>query len=257
MIAVRHIGYLALRDLRALWRQPWFVAITLVQPLIWLLLFGELFKSVADLPGFGDESYIAYLAPGIVVMSALFSSGWSGMATIEEINRGVTDRLLVSPVRRSALIAGRVAQSAVVIVVQSMVMVAIALAVGASFPGGVVGVAVLILLAALLGSALAALSNSLALVTRQEESLIGAVTFLVLPMTFLSTALMRDDLLPGWMQTAADLNPVDWAIEAGRSATAASPDWGLIAGNTALLAALLAVCGALATRAFRSYQASV
>jgi ABC-2 type transport system permease protein len=252
-----HTGYLALRDLRALWRQPWFVAITLVQPLIWLLLFGELFKNVADLPGFGDESYVAYLAPGIVVMSALFSSGWSGMATIEEINRGVTDRLLVSPVRRSALIAGRVVQSAVVIVVQSVVMVAIALAVGASFPGGVLGVVALILLAALLGSAIAALSNSLALVTRQEESLIGAVTFLVLPLTFLSTALMRDDLLPGWMRTAADLNPVDWAIEAGRSATAASPDWGLVAGNAGLLCALLLACAALATRAFRSYQASV
>ena len=252
-----HTVYLALRDLRALWRQPWFVAVTLVQPLIWLLLFGELFKSVGDLPGFGDESYIAYLAPGIVVMSALFSSGWSGMATIEEINRGVTDRLLVSPVRRSALIAGRVVQSAVVIVVQSVVMVGIALAVGASFPGGVLGVIVLILLAALLGSALAALSNALALVTRQEESLIGAVTFLVLPLTFLSTALVNTDLMPGWMRTVADLNPVDWAIEAGRSAVAASPDWGLVAGNVALLTALLVACGALATTAFRSYQRSV
>jgi len=141
--------------------------------------------------------------------------------------------------------------------VQSVIMVAIALAVGASFAGGAAGVVVLVLLAALLGSALAALSNSLALVTRQEESLIGAVTFLVLPLTFLSTALMRKDLLPGWMQTAADLNPVDWAIEAGRSATAASPDWGLVAGHAALLVALLAACGALATRAFRSYQASV
>jgi ABC-2 type transport system permease protein len=59
------------------------------------------------------------------------------------------------------------------------------------------------------------------------------------------------------MQTVAGLNPVDWAIEAGRSAVAADPDWGLIAGNTALLAALLLACGALATQAFRSYQASV
>jgi ABC-2 type transport system permease protein len=254
---MRHTLYLALRDLRALWRQPWFVAVTLVQPLIWLLLFGELFESMADLPGFGGESYIAYLAPGIVVMSALFSSGWSGMATIEDINRGVTDRLLVSPVRRSALIAGRVAQSAVVIVVQSVIMVLIALAVGATFPGGVVGVVVLVLLAAVLGSALAALSNALALVTRQEESLIGAVTFLVLPLTFLSTALVNPELMPGWMRTVADVNPVDWAIEAGRSATAADPDWALVATDVGLLAALLVVCGMLATRAFRSYQASV
>jgi ABC-2 type transport system permease protein len=256
MTVLRHIGYMAMRDLRALWRQPWYIAVTLVQPVIWLLLFGELFKSVADLPGFSG-SYIAYLAPGIVVMSALFSSGWSGMGTIEDIDRGVTDRLLVSPVRRSALIAGRVAQGAVVIVVQSVIMIGLALAVGASFPGGVVGVAVLVLVAALLGAAFGALSNSLALVTRQEESLIGAVTFLVLPLTFLSTALMRDDLLPGWMRTVADFNPVDWAIEAGRSAVAASPDWGLVAGNVALLTALLLACGALATTAFRSYQRSV
>ena len=256
MTVLRHVGYMAARDLRALWRQPWYIAVTLVQPVIWLLLFGELFKGVADLPGFSG-SYIAYLAPGIVVMSALFSSGWSGMGTIEDIDRGVTDRLLVSPVRRSALIAGRVAQGAVVIVIQSVIMVGLALAVGASFPGGVLGVAVLILAAALLGAAFGALSNSLALVTRQEESLIGAVTFLVLPLTFLSTALMSSDLLPGWMRTVAEFNPVDWAIEAGRSAVAADPDWALVAGNMALLTALLVVCAALATRAFRSYQASV
>ena len=256
MTVLRHVGFMAARDLRALWRQPWYIAVTLVQPVIWLLLFGELFKGVADLPGFSG-SYIAYLAPGIVVMSALFSSGWSGMGTIEDIDRGVTDRLLVSPVRRSALIAGRVAQGAVVIVIQSLIMVGLALAVGASFPGGVLGVAVLILVAALLGAAFGALSNSLALVTRQEESLIGAVTFLVLPLTFLSTALMSSDLQPGWMRTVAELNPVDWAIEAGRSAVAADPDWSLIAGNVALLTALLLVCAALATRAFRSYQASV
>ena len=256
MTVLRHIGFMAARDLRALWRQPWYIAVTLVQPVIWLLLFGELFKGVADLPGFSG-SYIAYLAPGIVVMSALFSSGWSGMGTIEDIDRGVTDRLLVSPVRRSALIAGRVAQGAVVIVIQSVIMVGLALAVGASFPGGVVGVAVLVLVAALLGAAFGALSNSLALVTRQEESLIGAVTFLVLPLTFLSTALMSSELLPGWMRTVAEFNPVDWAIEAGRSAVAAEPDWSLIAGNVALLTALLLLCAALATRAFRSYQASV
>jgi ABC-2 type transport system permease protein len=257
MNALRHIGYMTLRDLRALWRQPWYVVATLVQPVIWLLLFGELFKRVADLPGFGDESYIAYLAPGVVIMSALFSSGWNGMATIEEINRGVTDRLLVSPVRRGAIIAGRVAQSAVIIVIQAAIMVGIALLVGATFPGGVIGVLVLILVSALLGACFATLSNSLALMTRQEESLIGAVTLLVLPLTFLSTALMTSDLLPGWMKTVSDVNPVNWAIEAGRSATAASTDWGLVARDAGLLALLLVVCATLAAQAFRSYQRSI
>ena len=79
----------------------------------------------------------------------------------------------------------------------------------------------------------------------------------VLPYGRMSTALMSSDLQPGWMRTVAEFNPVDWAIEAGRSAVAADPDWSLITGNVALLTALLLGCAALATRAFRSYQASV
>jgi ABC-2 type transport system permease protein len=256
MTAIAQTAYLAGRDIRALLRQPWYVAITLIQPLIWLLLFGALFERVADLPGF-TGSYMDYLAPGMVVMTAMFSSGWSGMATIEDIDRGVSDRLLVSPVSRGALIAGRVAQSALSIAVQALIIVAIALAAGATFPGGVAGVLVLTAVAVLLGAAFAAFSNGIALVTRQEESLIGMVQFLVLPLSFLSTAYMLKPLLPGWIQTATQYNPVDWAVEAGRSATSANPDWGLIAADTGLLLALALLCAWFATRAFRSYQRSV
>ena len=163
--------------------------------------------------------------PGVLVMTAFFSSGWNGMPTIDDINRGVVDRLLVTPVRRMPLIGGRVLQNLVQVVIQSLVIVALALAIGVSFHGGVLGVAVLVLAAGLLGTGFAALSNALALLTRQEESLIGAVTFLQLPLTFLSTAFMQPELMPGWINTVAQYNPVDWAIRAGREAVAASTDW--------------------------------
>ena len=123
---------MTLRHLRELWRQPWFVAMTLVQPVIWLLLFGALFKRMIEIPGFHGHSYIAFLAPGIVVMTALFNSAWSGMALIEDLNRGVTARFLVSPVRREALIAGRILKEAIVVVIQSVIIVVLALIVGAS-----------------------------------------------------------------------------------------------------------------------------
>ena len=84
---------LTVRDLLRLWRQPWFIAIVLVQPVIWLLLFGALFQSVADLPGFGSDDYIVYLAPGIVIMTAFFSAGWTGMGLLEDLDRqGEGDR---------------------------------------------------------------------------------------------------------------------------------------------------------------------
>jgi ABC-2 type transport system permease protein len=257
MTAVADTFALTIRDLLRLVRQPWFIAIVLVQPIIWLLLFGALFQRVTDIPGFSGGDYKQYLVPGVLVMTAFFSSGWNGMPTIDDINRGVVDRLLVTPVKRMPLIGGRVLQNLVQLVIQSLVIVAIALAIGVTFAGGVVGVVVLVLAAGLLGTGFAALSNALALLTRQEESLIGAVTFLQLPLTFLSTAFMQPALMPDWIGTVAAYNPVDWAIRAGREAVAASPDWSAVAGYCGLLAGFAIACLLLATRAFRAYQAQV
>jgi ABC-2 type transport system permease protein len=257
MTLVRQTFYMTLRHLRELWRQPWFVGITLVQPVIWLLLFGALFKRVVEIPGFHGGSYIAFLAPGVVVMTAMFNSAWSGMALIEDLNRGVTARFLVSPVRREALIAGRLVKEAVVVVIQSLIIVVLALIVGAHFPGGVGGVAVLFAVSALLGAIFGGLSNGFALIMRQEEALIGAVQFIVLPLTFLSSTFLAANLIPKWIAHVADFNPVNWAVIAGRGATSSHPDWGVVASRTAFLAALLLVTLAFATRAFKSYQRNV
>src|SRR4029453_12544834 len=81
---VPHTGYLTVRLLRSTVRQPAYVVITLVQPMIWLLLFGQLFKRVVEIPGFTGGSYIDFLTPGVVAMTVLFSSGWTGMAFIED-----------------------------------------------------------------------------------------------------------------------------------------------------------------------------
>ncbi len=257
MTLMRQTLYMTARHLRELWRQPWFVAVTLIQPVIWLLLFGALFKKVVEIPGFHGHSYIAFLAPGVVVMSALFNSAWSGMALIEDLNRGVTARFLVTPVRREALIAGRLVKEAIVVVIQSLIIVVLALVVGASFPGGVGGVVVLFAVSALLGAVFGGLSNGFALIMRQEEALIGAVQFIALPLTFLSTTFLQSNLMPAWIRHVADFNPANWAVVAGRAATSSNPDWGVVASRAGFLAALFVACLAFATRAFRSYQRSV
>jgi ABC-2 type transport system permease protein len=257
MTAARQTMYMTARHLREMWRQPWFVAVTLVQPMIWLLLFGALFKKIVEIPGFHGHSYIAFLAPGVVVMTAMFNSAWSGMALIDDLNRGVTARFLVSPVRREALITGRLIKEAVVVVIQSLIIVALALIVGASFPGGVGGVAVLFAISALLGATFGALSNGFALIVRQEEALVGAVQFLVLPLTFLSSTFLQSNLMPTWIRHISDVNPVNWGVVAGRAATASPADWGLVASRVGFLLALLALSLMFATRAFRSYQRSV
>jgi len=256
MSGLRHGVYMMQRHLLNLWRQPIWIAVTLVQPVIWLLLYGALFKSVTKIPGFASTSYIQFLTPGIVVMTALFSAGWSGMAIIDDIDKGILDRFLVSPVKRGSLILGRLLNGTVIIVIQSLIIVGLALIVGARFPNPQ-GIIVLILLASFLAAAVGCLSISLALIARREETLIAAVNFFVLPLTFLSTAFMQKSLVPRWIQHASSVNPVNWAVEAGRNAVLPGTNWGMVLTRLGLLAGLLAICIALTTRAFRSYQRAV
>jgi ABC-2 type transport system permease protein len=179
------------------------------------------------------------------------------MAFIDDMRSGVMDRMLVSPVWRSALNVGNLVYSALTTIVQSLIIVGVGLAVGAHFPHGVGGVAMLIFIACLLSATIAALSNALALVVRQEETLIAAVTSIILPLTFLSSAFMQASLVPAWIRQVARYNPVNWAAQAGRAASLGPVDWGLIGERVGLLVVLLLISSFLATRAFRAYQRSL
>jgi ABC-2 type transport system permease protein len=257
MTRLRQSWQMTLRGMRVLRRQPGYLGITLTQPIIWLLLFGALFKAVTEIPGFHGGSYINFLTPGIVVMLAITSAGWTGMGFIEDINGGVMDRMLVTPGWRGALNAGSVLYAVITILIQTTLIVLLALALGADYRGGIGGILILMVLAGLLGAAIASLSNGLAVLTRQRETLIGAVSSVILPLTFLSTALMQQSLVPSWIRTVAKFNPVNWAVEAGRSAAMEKIDWGLVGSRFGLLLILVVLCGVFATRAFGTYQRSL
>jgi ABC-2 type transport system permease protein len=251
-----HSSYLTGRLLRSTARQPAFVVIMLIQPMIWLLLFGQLFKRVVELPGFASGSYVDFLTPGVVVMTVLFTSGWAGMAFIDDMERGVMDRMLSSPVSRMAMMISSVANQAVTIVVQGLIIVVIGLLLGASFSGGVVGVVIMLVASILLAAAFSSLSNGMALIMRTREALIGFSTMLTLPLSFLSSAMMASAVMPEWMQTVSSYNPVDWTVVASRAALSANPDWSAIWPRLGGLLAVALVAVWLATRAFRSYQRS-
>ena len=245
------------RYLRQLYRVPVVIFMTLIQPVIWLLLFGALFKKVAEIPGFGGGSYITYLTPGVVIMTAMFSASWTGMAYIEDMQTGVMDRFLTAPVGRGALTAAILAYQALTTLLQSLIIVGIGWGTGARFPGGVAGVAALVGVSVLIAVAMAGLSNWFALLTRQREALIGASTTLVLPLTFLSGAFLSLRLVPSWIAGVARFNPVNWAASAGRIAVAAHPAWGTVGSYAGFLALAVLLTAAAATRGFRSYQRSL
>jgi ABC-2 type transport system permease protein len=246
------------RHLRFFSRQPYFIGIFLVQPVIWLLLFGALFQNVINIPGFGWEgSYLDYLVPGVLVMTALFSCGWAGMSIIEDLDRSIMARFLVTPIHRSAIIAGLNLYEVIALAIQALIIGGLALLLGAKFPGGISGFAVLTLCAMLVGASVSSVSDAMALTLRQRESVIGINTLLTLPLTFLSAAFMPLNLAPTWIATIAAYNPVNWAVEAGRQALTEGPEWSFVLPRIFGLAVLAIVTTAWATFTFRSYQRSI
>lgn len=254
-----HSALLTRRSVTALVRQPAFVAITLVQPAIWLLLFGALFETAVQIPGFGADgrSYLEYLTPGVVAMTALFSAAWAGTVYIEDMTLGVMDRMLASPVRRGAMMSGTIAYQSVTAIVQTAVIIGIAYAAGARFDRPFPGIVLTFAAAVLLTVVFAALSNAVALLARDQNALIGISQLLSLPLAFLSSAIMDPQLAPDWIQTAATYNPLDWAVVVSREGLAAAPDWAAIWPRLGALTALAIVMSWLATKAFAAYQRSV
>jgi ABC-2 type transport system permease protein len=253
--ALVHAWYLTGRKLHALVRQPWVLAFSVVQPVIWLFLFGALFRKVIDIPGFAyGGTYLDYLVPGIIAMTAMSNNMWAGMTMIEEIDRGTLNRFLAAPASRVGIMNATVAEQAVSTTVQSLIIIGLGLAARARYHGGVAGVAVLVAASILVGVVFGALSNAVGMLLRSREAIIGVYTFFMLPLMFLSSAFMPTQLMPGWMQAIASRNPLNWVVQIGRSALSAHPDWGAIGVRCGGLLVLAVACVAVSVVTFRSYQ---
>jgi len=253
MTTLEQTVFLFLRLLRILGRQPIWIALMLIQPMFWLLLYSQLFRRITDLPGFGTTSYVDYLAPGIAIMTAFFSGTWAGMGTIQDLDRGVIERFLATPARRSAIVLARLLQSAVVATIQAMIILIVGLFLGAT-NGGPLGWLVIMLAAFLVAGGFSGISNGIALRTRQEATMIAVANFIGLPLLFFSSILIAANLIPDWMETLSLGNPVEWAVRASRAQALPGTDWGNIGLYLVLLACFTTLTSAFATRSFRSYQ---
>jgi ABC-2 type transport system permease protein len=250
--------YLTGRKLHALARQPMVLAFSVMQPVIWLFLFGELFRKVIDIPGFDYQgSYIAFLIPGIVAMNAMSGNMWAGMSMIEEIDRGTLNRFLVTPASRLAIMNASVVEQAVSTTVQTLIIVVLGYAGGARYPGNVVGVVIIIAASILVGVFWGALSNMTGMLLRSREAIIGVYTLFMLPLMFLSSAFIQPSFMPGWMQAIASRNPLNWEVQIGRDALAAAPDWPAIAVRSGGLLALALIAVVISVTTFRSYARNV
>jgi ABC-2 type transport system permease protein len=255
--ALRDTGAMVVRHQRNFLRQPVWIVFALTQPMFWLLLYSQLFRRIVDLPGFDTNSYVQFLTPGVVVMTSFFGATWSGMATIDDLDRGVIARFLATPVRRTSLIASQVAHNAIISTIQTVVILGTSWLLGARVERGVAGWLLIIAVGGLVAAGFSGLSHGIALLVRREETLIATLNFFGLPLTFLSAILIAQDLMPRWMQWLARFNPVHWGVVAARELSQTQTDWGAVALYLGLLAAFVVGTTLLATRAFAVYRRTI
>jgi ABC-2 type transport system permease protein len=187
-------------------------------------------------------------------MNAFFGATWSGMAMITDLDRDVIPRFLATPVSRVALVASQVVRSSLTAMIQALVILLIALALGVRIHTGVEGWLIVLAAAALVSSAFAGLSQAIALLTRREATMIAVANFIGLPLLFLSSTLISVKQIPHWMQVAARYNPVNRGVDAARQVVIPGTDWASVGTHLGLLFGLTIVMAALATWTFRVYQ---
>ena len=228
----------AVRELRPVVRDPFSLIFSLLQPIVFLGLFGPLLVGGSDQPA-GET--LQWFVPGVLVMIALFGVGVTGSNLLFEMQTGSHERTLVAPLSRSSLLIGRALKEMVPIIVQAAVIALVTIPFG--FTVNLAGMLLGLVLLSLFGLGFGALSYTLALASRNRDWLFwGVQQATIFPLMILSGLLLPLDNGPEWMRVAAALNPVRYVVDAERALFAGdfgSPSvlWGFAA------AGILAVVG--------------
>lgn len=244
---VRDTATVFVRESRPLVRDPFSVIFSLVQPLVFLGLFGPLLVGAAG----GDVAgTLQWFVPGILVMVALFGTASTGANLLFEMQTGSHERTLVAPLSRSALLVGRALKEVVPLTIQGTIVVLVAVPFGFTLdvPGLIAGLAVL----AVFGIGFGALSYRLALACRNRDWMFWMVhQTLLFPLMILSGMLLPLEDGPEWMQVAAAVNPLSYLVDAERALLAGDLGAPAVVGGIIAAAATCAIGIALGVRAMR------
>ncbi len=202
------------RQMRMNLRNPAWVIIGMLQPVLYLFLFGPLLKPLAD--QFGAANAYTFFVPGLLVQLGIFGAFFAGFSLIAEWRDGVIEAERVTPASRTALLFGRLMRDVSQLFVQALILVGLGYVLGMRAPvrGIVLGVA----LTLLLGAACAAASNALALSTKSEDVMAPVINMVMMPVLLLSGILLPMTLGPAWLLRASDFMPTRWVVDAVRGA---------------------------------------
>jgi len=225
---------------------------TLLQPVLWLVLFGNALQGMVrgTVPG-GD--YLAFMTATAFVMT-VFNGGLNGgLELMYDRESGFFDRLMATPMHRISFVTGRFSFVLAVTVAQGLLIIAAAYLMGVRYATGLLGIALTLLVGALFGAGIATLSIILAFVLRHHGQFFSFIAIVSLPLLFLSSALAPLHAMPAWLAAAARLNPLTHAIEAVRTLVIVGWDWSVLAQMSVLLLVVDVLLLSIAARVLRGY----
>jgi ABC-2 type transport system permease protein len=213
----QEINALTMRWVKRLSREKFSMLFTLVQPMLfWLIFFGNLFQRATDTQIVQAPNYISFLAAGVVVMTVLNNGLAGGVDLLFDKENGFLERLMSTPIHRSSVILSRFIFVMTITCLQVLVILGVAALFGVRPATGWLGISVILLISILFGVGLTAISMAMAFSVKSHGDFFSVLGFLSLPMIFLSSALVPLVAMPGWMQALALFNPMTWAIDAVR-----------------------------------------
>ncbi|MGI8695826.1 MAG: ABC transporter permease [Mycobacteriales bacterium] len=203
------------RAMRLSLRNPAWIVIGLMQPVLYLALFGPLLRKMTTLPGFPPGSWWQVFVPGLLIQLGIFGALFVGFGLVAECRSGVIEQVRVTPAPRSALLVGRVLRDMLVLVVQAAILTVAAYIFGMRAPIG--GVLLAFVLVALLGAACASASYAVALITKSEDALAPLLNTVAVPVLLLSGILLPMSLAPGWLRVLSEINPFSHIVDGIRA----------------------------------------
>lgn len=213
----QEIRALTMRWVRRLSREKFSMLFTLVQPMLfWLIFFGNLFQRATDVQVVQAPNYISFLAAGVVVMTVLNNGLAGGVDLLFDKENGFLERLMSTPIHRSSVIVSRFLFVMAITSMQVLVILGVAWLFGVHPATGLLGVLTILLIGMAFGVGLTAISMAMAFSVKSHGDFFSVLGFLSLPMIFLSSALVPLTAMPGWMRFLAQFNPMTWAIDAVR-----------------------------------------
>jgi len=255
MTFLSDIWYVAWRELVKFFRTRVRVIMTLVQPVLWLGLMGNVMQGFTANPYvqgmIGTQSYLAFMTPGIILMTVLFGGVFSGLSIVWDRRIGYLEKLMAAPIARGAIPLGKMLAAAIQGGIQVLIIVLIATGFGVRFATGPLGIAVILLVAMSFSTILSGLSLTLAVAIKTQEALMAVVNFLTLPLMFTSTALFPREAMPRWLATIAKINPVTHAVTPIRELTLRGWNWNAMYTGIFVILGLAAAMGLLAQWMFR------